>query len=574
MKSPAKFQEFFVRYCLNDRMRFSVVASGLWLVCACFLADHLSAQSHLYTWKADYAGQWFGSAVAGAGDVNADGYDDVITGTGWNRSQSLSGIGARVFSGRDGKILISIQANDWGASLVAAAGDLNRDGYGDVGIVKYNPKVWLYELWLVSGKSRKRLRTVKLSGFRRPSVLASAGDINKDGYPDLLVGDPTYGFSRGGRVAVISGKDGSFLHDLKVGGLNYHSFGASLAGVGDVDRDGYADFLVGDPLFGTYKTAVGHGRCWLYSGKTGKVIRTFSEPKNRGMGFGSSACGLGDLDRDGVPDFAVGALGTSTFGRDSGAVFVYSGKTGSIRSTIYGQKAWWYFGTSIVGLGDWNQDGIPDMAIGAFGESSKALFAGAVFVHSGKDSKVLASFYGKQKWQGLGGGLAQGGDLDGDGRSDLLIGMSQHLGTKPILRSEFQAWSPAKQSFWSDRHQVSLAKQGKQVLQLDAGAKHAGRTYFVLGSMSGIQPGLKLGSVILPLQVDAYFWLTASVPNSGFLQGSLGVLDKKGQSRSTFTAVAGMPKSLIGARADHAYVVFGKGGFAMTSNWVPLLFEK
>jgi len=78
----------------------------------------------------------------------------------------------------------------------------------------------------------------------------------------------------------------------------------------------------------------------------------------------------------------------------------------------------------------------------------------------------------------------------------------------------------------------------------------------------------------LPLQLDAYFWLTATVPNSSFLQGSLGVLDKNGKASASFVAAQGMPNSLAGARADHAYVLFGKGGFTMTSNWVTLLFEK
>jgi hypothetical protein len=111
-------------------------------------------------------------------------------------------------------------------------------------------------------------------------------------------------------------------------------------------------------------------------------------------------------------------------------------------------------------------------------------------------------------------------------------------------------------------------------LQLGAGPKHAGSSYFVLGSLSGVKPGLKLGALTLPLQPDVYFWFTAAYPNSTLLKNSLGVLDQKGEATCTFTALQGLPTALVGSRADHAWLLFKNGRFTKTSHWVPLLFEK
>jgi len=541
-----------------------------------FAAMPLRSQSHLYAWKADYVGHFFGTAVASAGDVNADGYDDVITGTGWDTKKFKSGDGARVFSGRDGSLLFSVQVPAFPSVAVAGAGDLDRDGHADVVVWAWNVKAWSPELWFISGKTQKRIRTLLFKGSWGSDTLASAGDVNKDGYPDLLVGDSQY--PGGGRVLVVSGKDGSFVHDLKPTNINYSSFGSSVAGAGDVDGDGYADFLVGDWLFGSYSGVIGPGRAWLYSGKTGKVLRTFSQPitlKNQGLANGGAVAGLGDLDGDGRPDQAIGVPGYDSGAKDLGQVHVFSGATGKRILTLTGLQAGESLGLSLASVGDWDLDGKADLAVGAASVNPKfPTGAGAVIIYSGKTGKRLWNLHGGYKDQNLGWALAGGGDVDGDRRPDLIVGMAEAYRAQPALTAEMSVWSPAKKSLWSDTHKVSLGKQGQQVLQLDAGAKQAGRTYFLLGSMSGIKPGLPLGGLTLPLQVDGYFWLTATVPNSSFLRSSLGVLDSKGQAKATFTAVTGMPKALIGARADHAYVVFDKTGFRMTSDWVPLLFEK
>ena len=193
----------------------------------------------------------------------------------------------------------------------------------------------------------------------------------------------------------------------------------------------------------------------------------------------------------------------------------------------------------------------------------------------GKDGKFLQRIVGPGKNLGFGTDFWNVGDVNGDGRPDLVV-QTDYLvraGKNPG-NLEVLVYSGAPMGLWSDTQRVSLAQQGKQVLHLDAGARHAGSGYFVLGSLSGIKPGLKLGGLTLPLQPDVYFWLMASYPNSAMFRGSLGVLDNKGQATCTITALKGLPKALVGARADHAYFLFKNGRFTKTSNWTPLLFVK
>ena len=136
-----------------------------------------------------------------------------------------------------------------------------------------------------------------------------------------------------------------------------------------------------------------------------------------------------------------------------------------------------------------------------------------------------------------------------------------------------QVWSGKDLALTSDTHLVSLAGNGAQNLQLDAGKTHAGRPFLLLGSLSGTKPGLRIGPVTLPLNPDGYFWLTASFPNSPILPQSLGILDAAGTSTSRFQAVPQLSPALAGTRLDHAYLVLGANEL-FASNVVPLLFAK
>ncbi len=120
---------------------------------------------------------------------------------------------------------------------------------------------------------------------------------------------------------------------------------------------------------------------------------------------------------------------------------------------------------------------------------------------------------------------------------------------------------------------VALGAGGAQAMQLGACAQHAGDFYLLLGSATGIEPGVPLGNAVLPLLPDAYLAQTLSQPNSSILQGSLGVLDAWGRGYATFELPPGVPASLAGLTLHHAYLVFDAVTLEvkLASNPIPVL---
>jgi len=274
-------------------------------------------------------------------------------------------------SGKDGSILRvrpgrKNSANYHYAGAVGA-GDSNRDGFGDYAVNVREPCCPgpdLSSVEVCSGRDDTVFWRVS-HGFSASwfgYAVAADLDLDGDGWGDLVVTDPyhteekIYAYAHGGRpLYTLQGIPGVCCP------------GRSVAVVGDVDRDGGDDFVIG--AFGQADTL---GRAVLLSGRTGKVLQI-------GMGelpgdeIGTSVTGCGDLDLDGVPDFAAGGGGLGT---RRGVVRAFSGRTGQPLFTLTGPPRNSGFGVEIGGGVDIDQDGIPDLAAIAPLDLSFYVFSG------------------------------------------------------------------------------------------------------------------------------------------------------------------------------------------------------
>lgn len=244
------------------------------------------------------------------------------------------------------------------------------------------------------------------------------GDIDDDGVPDIIIGACLGGTANDGRLYVFSGASpATVLYEIagdNVGGL----MGFGGGGVGDLDGDGFDDFIAAAPDAGPGN----RGLARVYSGQTGAEF-PFSplEPDSSGVRFGLFfAQGPGDLNGDLVPDIVVGDFLDEELGASTGKVYAYSGVDGSLLYKVRGEAAGDGFGV-VRGAGDVNDDGNADLLVGAFTSSASAPSGGKAYVLSGPDGSVLRTITGTIEGDVFGISLYGSPDADGDGTVDFLI---------------------------------------------------------------------------------------------------------------------------------------------------------
>ncbi|MEM7308670.1 MAG: integrin alpha [Planctomycetota bacterium] len=253
-------------------------------------------------------------------------------------------------------------------------------------------------------------------------VLDSAGDVDGDGRGDLLAGSPA-----ADQAYLMTRTSGSiFLLETDYPGPGSSSFGQSVAGIGDVDLDGIPDAAVGAPdlpgLFGSPS----YGAVYVFSNSEGAPQLFAAIGENEDERFGYSVAGLGDANLDGVPDVVVGGPDAESFGNQAGRAAVLSGADGTQLLEVFGSGLTGssHAGWSVDGVGDVNLDGYPDFAVGepdysVFGGSA---LVGRVRVVSTADGSTLATLVGTQAGERLGYTVAGPGDIDRDGLPDFAAG--------------------------------------------------------------------------------------------------------------------------------------------------------
>ncbi|HET6564373.1 MAG TPA: integrin alpha [Xanthomonadales bacterium] len=415
------------------------------------------------TLAVNQGGENFGYSVAGAGDVNGDGYADVIIGArNYDNPDDNEG-GAFIFFGGTGAFDLAadaiLESNDGGAqfgSSVAGAGDVNGDGYADV--VVGAPNYGTVE----SGESDEGAAFIYFGGSGAfdttadaqlesnqtgsdfGTSVAGAGDVNGDGYADVIVGAPNYTNDQAneGVALLYFGGSGSFnpvADVLLQGTIPDADFGASVAGAGDINGDGYADVLVGAPL--QLKIGVTTGSVFVYFGGAGAFSTTAGSilhDSEDGAQFGGSVAGPGDLNGDGYADVLVGARNfDNTANGNEGSAFVFFGGAGRITTTvdalIESNKTFTELGSSVAGAGDVNGDGYSDVILGAYSYDNGENNEGAAFIYFGGsgafDFTADAVIESNQLGAILGWSVAGAGDVNGDGYSDVIVGAPQYQNT-------------------------------------------------------------------------------------------------------------------------------------------------
>lgn len=331
--------------------------------------------------------------------------------------------------------------------------DFDGDGYSDVAVGAYQssqPEVGEGNAYVFaggpSGVSTTPTATLDCPGDQAGAWfgvnVASAGDLDADGFADLVVGSTLYdaGTVDEGSVFVYrGGPSGVPLVPTEVldspAGQTNARFGVFVASAGDVNADGYSDVIVG--AFREDTTAMDVGRAYLYEGRGAGLAptptATFDEPSaEAGANFGGWVGSIGDVNADGYGDFAIGAQAHDGAALDAGTVFVYAGAAaGATQAWSYSfSDPGAYFGWSCAG-GDVDGDGYTDLAVGAYRADAGAADEGGVLVFRGSPSGLptaadtVLDSPANQAGSLFGSSVAIT-DVDGDGAAEVIVGASLH----------------------------------------------------------------------------------------------------------------------------------------------------
>jgi hypothetical protein len=385
------------------------------------------------TFELNNAGANLGETVCTAGDVNGDGYSDFIMGA---RIYGLGGAAAIYLGGPYSTNLTPTTSRFGGASgallgsSVGNAGDVNGDGYADaiVGAPgasngQAGEGIAYVHYGGAAGLSMPPSVTLEANtaGAAYGSSVGSAGDVNGDGYADVVVGAPLNGT---GRAYLYLGSPGGLATTPANTLTGGSQFGASVATAGDVDHDGYADVIIGSP---------GSGEAYVFRGSAAGLITAphivLSEPPASGL-FGCSVSTAGDVDGDGYSDVIVGARLASNGEASEGLAYVYLGSpTGIIvpyQRRLEVNLANADFGVSVSGAGDVNGDGFFDVVVGADLWESGQTDEGAAFIFHGSSVGTVAAIsttLQRNITDGrMGHSVAEAGDVNGDGYADIIVG--------------------------------------------------------------------------------------------------------------------------------------------------------
>ncbi|RLE21451.1 MAG: hypothetical protein DRJ65_16010, partial [Acidobacteria bacterium] len=435
----------------------------------------------------DRTGASFGWGLQSAGDVNGDGFADLIASAWlWNDENpgQVSEGAAFVFHGSGAGITATLtnQANAviegnapflYAGNTVAGLGDVNGDGYDDVAVgmpfldhpelneggiailyggitgIASNPTQALFD----AADALIEANTASMN----LQIVAGAGDVNGDGYGDVIIGNMAWGdlpaHNEEGVVVVFEGGPGGIESNLTTsfvvaadtvieGNPNPHSalgLGQTIVAVGDTNGDGYADVAVG--AYNYENGEVGEGAVFVFHGSPDGIPDSRTDPVEEAAdvliegnmtGLCLEVTAAGDVNGDGYTDL-VARAGFSPASPDTGegAVLIYHGGAEGLADEPDGQydsqQTFAHLGFSVASAGDIDGDGYSDLAVGAPNFDGGGQDTGRAYVFRGSPGPFLSTpadwfIDGDQVDGELGMAVASAGDVNGDGYGDLVIG--------------------------------------------------------------------------------------------------------------------------------------------------------
>jgi hypothetical protein len=427
-----------------------------------------------------------GTSVDIAGDVNGDGFADLIIGSP-NNHDALNHAG-KVYlvlgksSGLSLGVNLSLADASWrgegvwdqAGNSVSSAGDVNGDGYDDLLIAAhYNASGGISsrgKVYIIFGKASGWAKNVSLSNAdasflgetrfdNAGDCVDSLGDVNGDGYDDIIIGARynDEGGSSAGQAYIVFGKASGWNKDVNLSGADASFIGEaadnlagySVAGPGDLNGDHLDDILIGAPESSASKSFA--GMVYVIFGKTSgwsmnvkltsNNVDASYAPEADGDWAGNSVSGAGDVNGDGLKDFLVGSFYSDKGTFETGQAYVVLGKMngwakgvglGTVAGSYRGEGMLNNAGYSVSSAGDVDGDGLDDFLIDAPGNPEPgATHKGQAYMIRGKAAgwaqnvvlnNVDASWWSEPTGSGLGQSMGGGSDVNGDGYDDLILG--------------------------------------------------------------------------------------------------------------------------------------------------------